>query len=81
MIVIDNRYVVGAAVGVAGTAAALYLYSKNRSTVNEFLRQHGIEVPDTPGTDYANMSLEELVSSKEHLEDLIAEREQAVKEA
>ncbi len=78
---IDNKYLVGAAVGVAGATATIYLYQKNKSTVNDFLRQHGIDVPEVSGTDYANMSLEELVSTKEHIEDIVAEREQTTEEA
>ncbi len=74
---IDNKYLVGAAIGVAGTAATIYLYQKNKSSVNDFLRQHGINVSDVSGNDYTKMSLEELVSTKEHIEDLVAEREQA----
>ncbi len=78
---IENKYLVGAAVGVAGTAAAVYVYNKKRVVINDFLRQHGIDIPETSGTDYSNMSLEELVSTKEHIEDLVAEREQISTEA
>ncbi len=78
---IENKYLVGAAVGVAGTAAAVYVYNKKRVVINDFLRQHGIDIPEVSGTDYSNMSLEELVSTKEHIEDLVAEREQISEEA
>ncbi len=77
---IDKRYLIGTAIGVAGTAAAIYAYKQNKSAVDEFLKKQGINVPVSSSTDYTTMSLEELVSTKEYLEDLVAEREQALSE-
>ncbi len=77
---LEKKYLVGAAIGVTSTVTALYLYHKNKDAVNDFLSKHGIDVPSGAGDDYSSMSLEELVSTKEHIEDLLAEREQAVAE-
>ncbi len=78
---IEEKYLIGAAIGVAGTAAAVYLYQKNKTVVNDFLRDQGIDIPDLPCADYAKMSLEELVSTQEMIEDLVAERQVPVEEA
>ncbi len=80
MSTIDERYLIGAAIGVAGTAAAIYVYKKNKSTVDKFLKKQGINIPVSSSTDYTTMSLEELVSTKEYLEDLVAERELVISE-
>ena len=40
-----------------------------------FLKKQGINVQTVNHKDYANMSLEELMESKELIEDLIAEKE------
>ncbi len=77
---IDKRYLIGAVVGVAGTAAAIYAYKQNKSTVDEFLKKQGINIPVSSSTDYTSMSLEKLVSTKEYLEDILAERELALSE-
>ncbi len=78
---IENKYLIGAAIGVAGTTAAVYLYKKNKTVVDEFLRDQGIDIPDAPNADYAKMSLEELVSTQEMIEDLVAERQIPSEEA
>jgi hypothetical protein len=70
-------HVTGFAVGVATAAAALYLYKKNQTVVDEFLRKQGINLPPAAPRDFAKLTLEELVAEKERLEDLIAEREYA----
>lgn len=74
---ITSDHLVGLAVGVGTAAAAYYLYKKNQSRVDDWLRQQGVNVPTSPNKEYAAMNLEELVLEKERLEDLIAEREMA----
>ncbi len=72
---ITSDHLVGLAVGVGTAAACYYLYKKNQSRVDDWLRQQGINVPAGSGKEYSAMNLEELVLEKERLEDLIAERE------
>ena len=52
----------------------LYI-QKNQTKVDGFLKKQGINVQTVNHKDYANMSLEELMESKELIEDLIAEKE------
>ncbi|MBD3290064.1 hypothetical protein GF337_14755 [candidate division KSB1 bacterium] len=77
---ITSQHVTGFVVGVGAAGLGFYLYKKNQPQVDEFLRRQGIQLPVHSVKDYASMSLEELVSEKENLEDLIAEREQEAKE-
>jgi hypothetical protein len=71
----------GILIGVGISVAAYYLYMKNKGKVDEFLKSQGIQLPVAPGAkDYSSMSLEELVSTKEQIEDLIAEVEHKMKE-
>ena len=77
---VTSDHVTGFVVGVGSAALGLYLYKKNQAKVDEFLRGHGIEVPAADDKDPGSMTLEELVTQKEHLEDLIAEREMAASE-
>lgn len=71
----------GILIGVGLSVAAYYLYLKNKEKVDEFLRSQGITIPEpTASKDYSRMSLEELVSTKEHIEDLIAEVEHKLKD-
>ncbi len=68
-----SDYMTGFVAGVGFTALGIYLYKKNQAQVDEFLRSQGIKVPGEK--DYSGMTLEQLMIEKEHLEDLIAERE------
>lgn len=77
---INSQHVTGFVIGLGAAAAGFYFYKKNQKQVDEWLRKQGIELPVTPGGDYGNMSLEDLVLEKEQLEDLIAEREYAAEE-
>ena len=77
---ITSQHVTGFAVGLGVAAAGFYYYKKNQKQVDEWLRQQGIAVPASSGTDYAAMTLQELVREKETLEDLIAEREHAAEQ-
>jgi hypothetical protein len=72
---INSQHVTGFVIGLGAAAAGFYFYKKKQKRVDEWLRKHGIELPATSGNDYGTMTLEELVRQKEHLEDLIAERE------
>lgn len=71
----------GILIGVGLSVAAYYFYMNNKEKVDGFLRSQGINPPLNTGTkDYSAMSLEELVGTKEHIEDLIAEMEHTMKE-
>ena len=72
---INSNHVVGFAAGIVATAGGFYLYKKNQSLVDGWLRDQGIRVPNRAMVDPESMSLEELVTEKERLEDVIAERE------
>lgn len=56
-------------------AVGYYIYKKNQTKVDGFIKKQGINVQTVNHKDYANMSLEELMESKELIEDLIAEKE------
>lgn len=75
MVAINKDHITGALIGVGVCAVGYYVYKKNQSQVDEFLRKQGIQVPGVSGKDYSSMSLEELVETKELLEDFIAEKE------
>jgi hypothetical protein len=72
---INSNHVAGFVVGLGTAALGFYFYKKNQARVDEWLRKKGVEVPQSTAYDPGSMSLEELVSRKERLEDLIAERE------
>jgi len=77
---ISSQHVTGFAVGLGAAALGFYLYKKNQSKVDAFLRKHGIDVPAAGTLDVESLTLEQLVSEKERLEDIIAEREYAAKQ-
>ncbi len=71
----------GIFIGIGLSVAAYYFYMKNKDKVDVFLKSQGIQIPVASGAkDYASMSLEELVGTKEQIEDLIAEMEHKMKE-
>lgn len=72
---IRPEHLIGFAVGVVASAGGYYVYKKNQSRVDSWLRDQGISVPQSSSVDPESMSLEELVIEKEKLEDLIATRE------
>ncbi len=76
---ITTNHLVGAAVGIGVAATGFYLYTKNRDKVDQFLRQHGMNVPVREDKPLAKMSIEELATLKEKVEDILAEREVAAK--
>ena len=78
---VTSEHMTGFIVGVGVASLGLYLYKKNESRIDEWLRSQSINLP-IPGLqkkDQSGMSLEELMREKERLEDLIAEREAAEK--
>jgi hypothetical protein len=78
---INNNHLAGFVVGIGVAGLAFYAYKKNQAAVDDWLRQQGIQVPAAGATDPAALSLEELVTEKERLEDIIAEREMGAGEA
>jgi hypothetical protein len=78
---VNNDHITGLAVGIGAAALGFYLYKKNQGHVDQWLRQQGINVPQTTDQNRDASSLADLVREKERLEDLIAEREMQAKEA
>ncbi len=76
---ITSQHITGFVVGLGTAALGYYVYKKNKTQIDDFLRSQGIEISDGEN-DPSLMTLEELVREKERLEDLIAEREMAAKE-
>ena len=78
---ITSQHVTGFVVGLGVSALGFYLYKKNQPKIDGFLRRQGIPIPNQGSRDEGSMTLEELVAEKEHLEDLIAEREIMARES
>ncbi len=78
---VTSQHVTGFVVGLGVSALGFYLYKKNQPQVDDFLRRQGIPLPAQGVKDEGAMTLEELVAEKEHLEDLIAEREILARES
>ena len=74
---INSNHVTGFVAGVGVAALGFYVYKMNQAQVDEWLRRQGFKLPAVSGKDAATMTLEELVTEKERLEDIIAEREMA----
>ena len=72
---INNDHLIGAAIGVGACTVAYYVYKKNECQVDSFLKKQGINMPATSIKDYNNMNIEELMETKELIEDVIAEKE------
>lgn len=72
---VNSQHVTGFVVGLGAAGLGYYVYKKNQKQIDEFLKSQGINLPTSPGADYSEFTLEELVAEKERLEDLIAERE------
>lgn len=69
--------------GCAGcgiAAAGFHLYQENRDKVDQFLRSRGMNIPVREDKPLASMGIEGLATLKERVEDVLAEREVAVKE-
>jgi len=69
-----NNLVKGILIGVGVSAAGFYLYKKNEEKVDSFLRNRGMDIKPR-SSNYETMSVEELMRTKETIEDLIAEKE------
>ena len=69
-----NNLVKGILIGVGVSAVGFYLYKKNEEKVDSFLRDRGMDIKPR-GSHYETMSVEELMRTKETIEDLIAEKE------
>ena len=65
---INKDHLKGAAVGVGVCAVGYYIYKKNQTKVDGFLKKQGINVQTVNHK-------EELMESKELIEDLIEEKE------
>ena len=72
---INSDQITGFVVGLGAAALGFYLYKKNQARVDQWLRQQGIHVPQASAKDPSCMSIEELMTEKERLEDLIAEQQ------
>ena len=72
---INANHAVGFAAGIVASAGGFYLYKKNQARVDGWLRDQGIRVPTATSVDPESMSMEDLVTEKERLEDIIAARE------
>lgn len=77
MMNVTSQHITGFAVGLGVAAVGFYAYKRNQAQVDDFLRSHGIPIPEAIGRDESALTLEELVLEKERLEDLIAERQHA----
>ncbi|MBQ7488791.1 MAG: hypothetical protein IJT77_14975 [Clostridia bacterium] len=64
----------GVLIGVGASLVGFAIYKSNEEKADEFLRRHGIAVK-TPGTGFDAMSVEDLMRTKENIEDILAERE------
>ena len=64
----------GVLIGVGISAVGFIAYKNNEEKVDAFLRRHGMNVK-TPAGDYRAMSVEDLMRTKETIEDIIAEKE------
>ena len=64
----------GILIGVGASAVGFWAYKRNEDKVDGFLRGHGVKVK-TPSAGFETMSVEDLMRTKETIEDLIAEKE------
>ncbi len=72
--VINNPLVKGILIGVGVSALGFCAYKHNEEKVDDFLRRHGVKVK-SPAAGFETMSVEDLMRTKETIEDLIAEKE------
>ena len=77
---INKDHLTGALVGVGVCAVGYYAYKKTQEKVDNFLRNQGINVASDNHKEFEAMSLEELMETKETIEDIIAEKEMLVHE-
>ncbi len=77
---ITSSHLIGFAAGVTASAAGFYMYKQNQARFDAWLGEHGIELAAPSCKTPEAMTLEELVTEKERLEDIIAEKEMAQSE-
>ena len=70
----NNPLVKGILIGVGVSALGFCVYKHNEEKVDDFLRRHGVKVK-SPAAGFETMSVEDLMRTKETIEDLIAEKE------
>lgn len=70
-----NNLTKGVLIGLGASAVGFYMYKKNENKVDDFLNRQGIPIPNCGTRDFSRMSLEQLMETKETIEDIIAERE------
>ena len=69
-----NPLVKGILIGVGVSVVGFCAYKHNEEKVDNFMRRHGVKV-NTPAAGFETMSVEDLMRTKESIEDLIAEKE------
>lgn len=70
----NNQLVKGILIGVGASIVGFCAYKHNEDKVDDFLRRHGVKVK-TPAAGFETMSVEDLMRTKETIEDMIAEKE------
>lgn len=70
----NNPLVKGILIGVGASVVGFCVYKHNEEKVDNFLRRHGVKVK-SPAAGFETMSAEDLMRTKETIEDLIAEKE------
>lgn len=70
----NNPFVKGILIGVGASVVGFCVYKHNEEKVDNFLRRHGVKVK-SPAAGFETMSVEDLMRTKETIEDLIAEKE------
>ena len=70
----NNPLVKGILIGVGASLVGFCAYKHNEDKVDGFLRRHGVKVK-SPAAGFETMSVEDLMHTKETIEDLIAEKE------
>ena len=70
----NNPMVKGVLIGVGASLVGFAVYKHNEEKVDAFLNRHGVKVK-TPTAGFETMSVEDLMRTKETIEDLIAEKE------
>ncbi|MCI6290491.1 MAG: hypothetical protein MR620_04215 [Clostridiales bacterium] len=69
-----NPLVKGILIGVGASLVGFCAYKHNEDKVDGFLRRHDVKVK-SPAAGFETMSVEDLMRTKETIEDLIAEKE------
>ena len=70
----NNPMVKGVLIGGGASLVGFAVYKHNEEKVDAFLNRHGVKVK-TPTAGFETMSVEDLMRTKETIEDLIAEKE------